>query len=435
MDVRGRRGAMLVSGVLLAAGSAAGLQVAASGAVERGAGGVTTRVSVADDGTEANSGGAGRSGEPAISADGRYVAFVSRTPNLVPGDTNDVEDVFVRDRRNGTTWLASVSSGGVPGTGPSGERSMGKLSISSDGRFVAFGSAAPNLVPGDTNDAVDIFVRDLQTETTERVSIGDAETQLVGSSVDAEISGNGRFVIFHDAGALSGSTAGFVRDRAAGTTQSIPGFVEAAISERGRFVAFSTDNRLTPNDRDRELDVYVLDRQTGTRRLASTTGSLTSIGWSVSMSGNGRFVAYEASPTPNGTADTQIFVRDMRTKTARIVSVNSRGVRGNGRSTKPALSRDGHYVAFWSASTNLDPRTARSVYGHDLRTGVTRTITVNSSGRPANRRTQADSLFKVPVAAVSGTGRVIAFHSPATNLVPHDLNGDQDVFVRVQRLR
>jgi len=110
-------------------------------------------------------------------------------------------------------------------------------------------------------------------------------------------------------------------------------------------------------------------------------------------------------------------------------------VPGKDDSYKPVLSPDGHYVAFGSRSHNLAPRTARRVlvYGHDLRTGVTRPISVSSSGDRANRPWDGQT-FR-PDLAVSATGRVIAFSSRATNLVPHDTNGWLDVFVRVQRNR
>ena len=420
MDAWGRRGAMLVTGVLLAAGSLAGVQVAATARVERGAGGVTTRVSVADDGAQAN----GKSSLPAISANGRYVAFTSGATNLVPDDTNGDFDVFVRDRRNGTTRLVSVSS-----TGVQGNLTSQSPSISSDGRFVAFWSDSSNLVPGDTNDDADVFVRDLQAQTTERVSIGDDEAQLVGSSANPEISGNGRFVIFDTSTSDAVPSDAFVRDRAAGTTQSIPSFIESAISEHGRFVALTTYKRLTPNDTDQELDAYLLDRRTGTTRLASKKGSFNTS--EVSMSGNGRFVAYRASPGSHRTFEKQIFVRDMWGKAAKIASVNSRGVPGNNGAARPVLSRDGHFIAFWSRSHNLVPRVSGGslVYGHDLRTGVTRPISVNNRGERAKPQREGLGV----TIAVSATGRVIAFLSPATNLNPHDTNGRADVYVRVRR--
>src|SRR5206468_3010706 len=116
---------------------------------------------------------------PALSADGRFVAFVSRATNLVPGDTNGSWHVFVRDRQTGITERVSVDSAGNPGDGASGivGTSADRLAISADGRFVAFASSATNLVPGDTNGQWDVFVHDRQTRTTEQVSVDTAGQQ------------------------------------------------------------------------------------------------------------------------------------------------------------------------------------------------------------------------------------------------------------------
>src|SRR5213595_159425 len=119
------------------------------------AAGTTERVSMDSAGNEGNGG----SGGPAISADGRFVAFASYASNLVPGDTNGVADVFVHDRQTGTTKRVSVNSAGTQGNGGSGSPA-----ISADGRFVAFSSYATNLVPGDTNGVVDVFVHDRRSE-------------------------------------------------------------------------------------------------------------------------------------------------------------------------------------------------------------------------------------------------------------------------------
>lgn len=406
-----------------------GRGVAATMPAERAAG-VTTRVSISNDGAQAH----GPSRVPAISADGRYVAFTSDAPNLVPEDTdyNYVHEVFVRDRKNRTTQLVSVTPNDLPA-----HRSSGSPTISSDGRFVAFWSKA-RLTPGDTNSFSDVYVRDLQTGTTELVSIKDGDAQVAKGGSEPKISGDGRFVSFLSARKLDpngtyvpGGFSEFVRDRAAGTTQWVMNNEEVeAISEDARFVAFPSFNRLTPNDTDDVYDVYVLDRRTGTTRLASTRGVNA---LEVSLSGNGRFVAYSALPTP-GAEDRQVFVRDMWSKTTEIASVNSRGVPGDDESFDPVLSRDGHYIAFGSQSHNLSPRTSRwpLVYGHDLRTGVTRLISVSSSGEIANRATIDEG--EAPI-AVSGTGRFIAFESDATNLVRHDTNERLDVFVRDRRLR
>ena len=134
---------------------------------------VTLLVSVDSGGAQGNS----VSGDPSISTDGRYVAFDSLASNLVLGDTNGLEDVFVRDRLTGTTERVSISTGGTEGNGFSAIPS-----ISADGRYVAFESVASNLVPGDTNGTRDVFVRDRQTGTTQRVSIDSSGVQMVGTS-------------------------------------------------------------------------------------------------------------------------------------------------------------------------------------------------------------------------------------------------------------
>jgi Tol biopolymer transport system component len=117
--------------------------------------GTTARVSLGPNGVQGNS----YSRQPALSADGRFVAFSSYASNLVPGDTNDEEDVFVRDRRTGKTERVSLGPNGIQGNGDSG--GIYTPALSTDGRFVAFDSEASNLVPGDTNNWQDVFVRTL----------------------------------------------------------------------------------------------------------------------------------------------------------------------------------------------------------------------------------------------------------------------------------
>jgi Tol biopolymer transport system component len=306
--------------------------------------------------------------------------------------------------------------------------------ISADGRFVAFVSDSSHLVPGDTNGESDVFVRDLQEGTTERVSVNDDGTQAVGNAGDPEISGDGRFVSFWSGSNLDPSVPDvpgggeFVRDRVAGTTEWVTDDEVAAISDKGRFVAFVSTRQLSPDDTDDAYDVYVLDRRSGTTSLASTEGYLA---LEISMSDNGRFVAYDARATARAKVR-QVYVRDMRGGTTTIASVNSRGVRGDGESFDPVLSRSGRYVAFGSFAHNLGRRTGPRAlyYGHDLRTDVTRAISVNSSGAAANQR--AWNMVEAPV-AVSATGDIVAFVSHATNLVRHDTNERFDVFVRERR--
>jgi PKD repeat protein len=153
--------------------------------------GETRRVSVASDGTESNLG----SYDPLISADGRFVLFTSDASNLVSGDTNGVSDAFVHDSQSGETQRVSVASDGRQGN----SRSYYHPSISADGRFVAFTSAATNLVYGDTNLSHDVFVHDLQTGETRLVSLAAGGTQGNNHSVDPFISADGRLVAFHSA--------------------------------------------------------------------------------------------------------------------------------------------------------------------------------------------------------------------------------------------
>jgi Tol biopolymer transport system component len=230
--------------------------------------GTTERVSVAGSGVQGNFG----SDQPSISADGRWVAFQSESNNLVPGDTNGVLDIFLRDRLSGTTERASVPTGGGQG-----DQGGGGPVISSDGRFIAFTSFSTNLVPGDTNGDLDVFVHDRRAVTTERVSVATGGIQGNSNSSFPAISADGRFVAFSSAAhnLVSGGTIGaniFVRDRALGTTelvsvstsgaQSHYGGLDssASISEDGRYTVFKSYNRdLVPGDSNGHGDVFLHD--------------------------------------------------------------------------------------------------------------------------------------------------------------------------------
>ncbi|MGH8881247.1 MAG: hypothetical protein ACRD0P_28525, partial [Stackebrandtia sp.] len=178
----------------------------------------TTRVSVASNGSQAND----FSENPAISADGRYVTFSSGASNLVPGDTNATYDVFVRDRRTGATSRVSVASDGSQAN----DTSDGPA-FSADGRYVAFVSLADNLVPGDTNGAHDVFVHDRRTGATSRVSVASDGRQANHASSGPAVSADGRYIAF---GSLAdnlvpGDTDGwldvFVHDRETGATTRV----------------------------------------------------------------------------------------------------------------------------------------------------------------------------------------------------------------------
>ncbi len=234
---------------------------------------VTRRVSVSSAGAEGN----GFSNGPAISADGRYVAFDGEATNFVPGDTNGFRDVFVRDRQNGATERVSLDSSGIQGNEFSFDPS-----ISADGRFVAFSSRATNFVPVDANfNRYDIFVRDRQSSATELVSLSSAGVQGDHDSNNPSVSADGRYVAFNSLatnlvpGDTNAKSDIFVRDRQIGATERVS--VDSAgaqanglcgipmISADGRFVAFESDaTNLVPGDTNGVRDVFVRDRQSGT---------------------------------------------------------------------------------------------------------------------------------------------------------------------------
>jgi Tol biopolymer transport system component len=221
----------------------------------------------------------------AIGDQGRFVAFVSESRNLVPGDTNGVADVFVLDRSLGTIERVSVASGGGQSNGDSG---LYAPAVTPDGRYVAFASLASNLVPGDTNGTWDVFVRDRVRGTTERVSVGAGGEQAKGNSSGAPaLSADGRFVAFQSfasnlvPGDTNGATDVFVRDRTAGTTERVSVATgggqgdgqsgESTISADGQLVAFDSQaSDLVPGDTNAATDVFVHDRRTGSTTLVST---------------------------------------------------------------------------------------------------------------------------------------------------------------------
>jgi hypothetical protein len=157
-------------------------------------------------------------GFPQLSGDGRYVAFVSAASNLIPGDTNGVGDAFVHDRQTGVTERVSISS-----TGEQGDSDSYWPGISADGRYVVFTSDASTLVPGDTNGQYDVFVHDRLTGATERVSVTSTGEESSDRGWWSSISGDGRYVIFSWTPWDSQTFVGpiFRRDRLAGVTERV----------------------------------------------------------------------------------------------------------------------------------------------------------------------------------------------------------------------
>lgn len=410
--------------------------------------GSTTRVSVDSGGNQSNS----YSYLPAVSGDGRHVVFASLADDLVVGDGNGNWDVFVHDRQTGATTRESVGAGGIEADGVSLEPD-----ISDDGRFVAFSSSATNLVAGDSNGSDDVFVRDRQSGATTRVSRASDGAQGDQYSLYPSLSADGRFVAFWSAagnlvtGDSNGVDDGFVHDRQSGVTTRIS--VSGAgvqgnaaselprISADGRFVVFdSLATQLVAGDRNGGRDVFVHDRQlSATERVpdvavpppASAPWLGDGVSWTRnrSLSADGRYLAFVSQATNLVVGDSfghnDIFVRDLRAGITTRVSVDSSGNQANGYSDSPSISADGRYVAFQSNASNLvsgDSNGATDVFRHDRQTGVTMRLSVNDAGVQGN----GNSL----VPAISAQGDRIAFISLATNLVAGDGNGRQDVFLR-----
>jgi Tol biopolymer transport system component len=440
--------------------------------------GVIERVSVDSAGAESN----GSSRGPALSAEGRFVAFESDASNLVPGATNFCADgycpnIFVHDRQTGSTERVSVDSSGTQGNGASHW-----AAISADGRFVAFWSEATNLVPDDTNhcapygepgyNCIDIFVHDRQTGDTERASVNSEGAQVTGDSLYPAISGDGRFVAFQSTAPdlveddNNFSTDIFVHDRQTGATERVSidslggeangGSFRPSISADGRFVAFeSFASNLVPDDTNfcvawvsSCLDVFVHDRQTGaTERVSVSSGGEQSPLDSVepAISADGRFVTFLSAADNLVPGDTavcdfpfelcqDVFVRDRQLSTTERASVNLDG--GPAQFSYGAtVSADGRYVAFQSGATDIVPDDTNPCYSdpenffyctdvfvRDRQTGRMERASVSAQGAEAD-----SSTIDAPV--ISADGRFVAFQSYATNLVPGDTNAKGDVFV------
>jgi Tol biopolymer transport system component len=401
--------------------------------------GTTTRVSVATGSGQAD----GRSFVPALSGNGRYAAFYSDASNLVSGDTNAARDVFVRDLQTGQTTRVSVSSAGAQANGDSFAPA-----ISADGRFVAFASAASNLVDADTNNANDVFVRDRQANTTTRVSVGPGGAQANGGSDEPSLSGDGRLVAFTSAasnlmaGDVNNNRDAFVFDRQTGTTVNVS--VDSAgvqanldsftpeLSTNGRFVAFTSfaDN-LIPLDENKGSDVFVRDLQASTTsRVSEYTGHFEGDGDSLrpSISADGRFVAFDSDDWNLIWGDTNdvfdVFVNDRETTVTARVSVDDSGTQANGASIRPAISADGRYVAYQSEASNLasgDTNGGADVFVYDRLSGATKRVSVAGGGGEGNGNSVRP--------AFDANGRLAAFESDASNLVSGDSNNFTDVFV------
>jgi Tol biopolymer transport system component len=395
----------------------------------------------------------------AASADGRYLAFTSDADNLVPNDTNGFRDVLVRDRVAGTTILASVATNGAAADGISSEPA-----ISANGRFVAFTSGADNLVPGDGNRLSDVFVRDLQGATTTLVSVNTGGLASGNNaSYSPALGADGRFVLFRSlasnlaAGAFSGAENLFLRDLQTSVTYALTfgGVVAASMTPDGRLVAF-TDTAGAGAGK-----IYVWDSLAGTRvetnslsqaitnlafspnagriawlgsgalgivdRIAKTNGVLAiayaNSRFGLRFSADSRFLTYSAAPS--ATATNQVYSYDFLLGSNSLLSSASGSVTGGGgNSDSPDMSADGRLVAYRSVATNLLAvswtNNLPNLFLFDRVTAATTLLTANRlAGGPGNNRSVA------PV--FSGDGRTFFFQTWASDLIAADFNQTADV--------
>ena len=356
-------------------------------------------VSLNSAGTGTGNRSSGDLGAYRISADGRYIVFSSDASDLVPNDTNAWTDVFVRDMATGVTRLVSVTP-----TGVSGDYTSWGAGISGNGRYVFFTSLASDLILNDTNGAADVYVRDLQTDTTRLVSRDRTNTKSgFGYSVAHAITPDGRYVLFYSA---------------------------------------ATDLVSVPRTEPLGNSVFVRDLQAGTTRLVSINKEGTA--WSnrnanpVAITPDGRYVTFSSAATDitddDPTDQNDVFVRDTLTNTTRLVSVATTGTSGNGAALGGTMSDSGRYIFFTSTATNLttttDINSQFDYFVRDTQAGTTTLISINKAGTASGRSTQNPNSFFHSL-AVTPDGRYVAFTSQADDLVDNDQNGsNDDVFLR-----
>ena len=402
----------------------------------------------------------GESTSIVLSRNGRYLVFASEATNLLgPGlDTNNARDTFRYDVQTGAIIRVNVPSGGGQGNG---RVVRNNNAVTPDGRFVVFRSEATNLVVGDGNNDPDIFIHDVDTAMTERISVafGGGDTLVEGVAVAASISDDGRYVAFDSAAAdhiapgldTNGFRDVFVRDRLLNQTERVSvgtGNVEGndnseqpIISPDGTRVFFQSNaDNFTTGDSPGTWDMFVHDRTTGTTTLAVRRFDGTPMQIQVNargISADGMQLMVLAAPgiLPSGPVNDQVYVWDFREDLGELAAFTNDGLLASNQTEalgRAGLSADGRYVVFRSISSNLDSRPASTngdFYIHDRLTKVTDRLNVADDGT-------ADDLGKVGTwvtSTISGDGRVTAFESDGTTLIGagNDTNGVGDVFYRI----
>lgn len=379
-----------------------------------------------------------------VFATNNTLSFWGGATNLVSGDTNARVDIFLKDLSSGTVTRLSTSSGGVQINGNSYSPAF-----SSDGNIVAFHSDATNLVGSDTNNTNDVFVKNLTTGVVTRVSTGNGDVQGNGSATDASISADGNLVVFRSyaSNLVSGDTNGerdiFLKNISTGITTRMSadaGGVEGnagsdkpVISADGSKVAFwSLASNLAAGDTNGTYDVFIKDVVTGAVTIASSDagGTIGNLGsFDPVFSPDGTKVAYRTFSNNlilgDGNGASDIFVKDLTSGILTLISCAADGVTfGNADSFSPVFSPDGTKVAFASRASNLvsgDTNGMMDIFVKDLTTGET----IRVSRTPEGTQPFRDCFQPV----WSPDGSKIAFHTASANLVGGDANNAFDVYV------
>ncbi len=331
--------------------------------------------------------GGGASSDPSMSSDGRLVAFVSLSSNLVTSASG--QQIYVRDRQTGQTTVVSKSSAGIIGDGTSSAPA-----ISADGRYVAFASTSTNLVTGVSG--TQIYVHDRQTGQATLVSHDNSVTPAEGNGVSASpaISSDGRFVAFAslstNLGAAGGNQQIYIHDRLTGANGTTSLVSKDSVPTAGN------GNSSTP-----------------------------------SVSGDGRFVAFISGGTNivTGFSGQQVYVHDRNigaNGTNSLISRDNSGTpnAGNQNSSAPSISSDGRYVAFTSLATNLETSVSgQQIYRHDRNGPTTSLVSRDNTGSLV----EGNASSVTP--SISGNGGFVAFASQASNLLAGGV-APSDIYIR-----
>jgi Ca2+-binding RTX toxin-like protein len=381
--------------------------------------------------------GPGIDQDPHVTRNGRWIVFIGSSDNLVVGDINQTQDVFLKDLETG---LLTVLDTGVFGV--QGNSSIFGSAISADGTTAVWHSFADNLVVNDNNAEGDIFVRDLRTGAVRLASaVGTTQAEGNFNSFRPDVSDTGRFVAFLSAATTltpnptNGFSHAYLKDTLTGELQVVSvsssgtmangQMYRLAISGDGRLIAFaSAATNLVAGDSNNNIDVFVRDVVAGTTRRVGTTSSGAQIAggsFDPDISSNGRFVAFQTGTgldinDSNSLSD--IYRKDLLTGQTVLVSASAAGIAPNGDSFSASISGDGRFVVF--SSTGFDNTAIADVFVKDMVTGAVARISQSPGGGDANGGSFG--------AHISRDGRTVVFSSEAANLLAGDSDTSFDVY-------